>query len=62
MGRLIKEALYSPKDADMRGENPGPCDWTDYNARWEKAAERIRKIDPHGLKSYKLLCMVEAGL
>lgn len=62
MGRLLPQALYRNEMVDehhvracLVGDNPEPCDVTDYAGVWERAAERIKVIDPHGRKSYALL-------
>ncbi len=67
MGRLIAEALYSNEMVDehyvrdcLRGEAPF-CDTTDYAGIWERAAQRIKIIDPTGKKSSALLRQVMAG-
>ena len=60
MGRLRPEALYRNELVDehrIRDQryDHNPCDTTDYDAVWERAAERIKIIDPTGAKSYALL-------
>jgi hypothetical protein len=67
MGRLIAEALYSNEMVGehyirnfLRGEVPF-CDTTDYAGIWERAAQRIKIIDPTGKKSSALLRQVMAG-
>jgi len=65
MGRLVKEALYRKSDFDdyyahalKRGQRVC-CDWRNPNADWEHLPETIRRIDPHGERSYALLQEVE---
>jgi len=64
MGRLIPAALYSNELVeehylrDIRvGEEPAE---TNPEARWNNLAEKIRQIDPFGLKSSELSALVES--
>ena len=71
MGRLIKEALFSNElvdkhDLRMRqaiGAHPGSGETEnveDPETTWETLPDRIRRIDPHGERSYALLQEVES--
>jgi hypothetical protein len=56
MGRLLPQALYSNSRGVMRrNSTPGPCDITDYDGVWKRAAERIDVIDPDGREAYAVL-------
>jgi hypothetical protein len=65
MGRLVKSALYSPAEFaihDLReriSQENSPCDIREQVDEWEHAAERIKKFDPFGMRSYELLRKVE---
>ena len=60
MARLVPEALYRDEDfmthyhrAVRRGDCPTGDAEIPKNA-WERAAQRIREIDPHGRRSHAL--------
>lgn len=67
MGRLRPEALYRNELVDehhvravLHGDSTsGPCDVSDYEGIWKRAAERIKVLDPDGRKSYALLRRLE---
>lgn len=49
MKRLIKNALYHPEEAIIFEDNE-----IRKHLVWERAAERIMRIDPTGARSYAL--------
>ena len=55
MGRLIRQALYSRSVGDLPQELAGPCDITDYDGIWERAARRVAVSDSDGRESYGVL-------
>jgi len=57
MGRLIKAALYSTESKKRMREDKENA--TEVKAAWERAIEKIRKLDPLGKKSYELLKKIE---
>ena len=68
MGRLIKEALfqnelveehYLRSIRDVEGLPEENEDAINPESRWIKLANRIREIDPYGIKSQQLNRLVE---
>jgi len=56
MGRLLPQALYSRSNTVVQRDfSAGPCDITDYDGIWERAAKRIDVIDPEGREPYAVL-------
>ncbi|HZS43101.1 MAG TPA: hypothetical protein VFA52_02665 [Candidatus Paceibacterota bacterium] len=57
MPRLIEGAGYSRATDDLHvaREEQHPCDVSDRDESWEEAARNVRKMDPHGTQSLKLL-------
>jgi hypothetical protein len=68
MGRLRPEALISNELIDLHyirdcggGDNPEPCDISNYEGVWGRAAKRARTIDPDGRRCYALLRRLQLG-
>jgi len=65
MGRLRPEALYRPDDYKQNQVRESDvnrheyCGVEDIKGTWERAAERIRILDPHGERARALLRQME---
>lgn len=62
MTRLIPAALYSNPMGELHharaiiySKSNSPCDITDYEGIWERAAKRIDTLDPEGREAYAVL-------
>ena len=69
MDKLIPEVLYSNNNNNsfhehhikdlINNEQDVPDDLEDPDSVWEKAADRIKKYDPRGIKAFYLLRELE---